>query len=121
MAEIHSSNIRFNMDNPTQARAWDYLQDRRGRYSYGQIVSEAIVYMIDHPDAVSKCVLDESDVERIADAVCKKMQITGPTMERKHKDSTVQNGMNNGQNREEIAHFDTLSDEMFSFADNLGE
>ena len=121
MAEIRSSNIRFNMDDPTQARAWVFLQDRRGQYSYGQIISEAIVFMIDHPDAVSKCILDESDVEKIADAVCKKMQISDLVVEKKQENNATHNNIDTGQKDAAVSHFDTLSDEMFSFADNLGE
>lgn len=40
-----SSNVRFDMDDPIQRRAWDLLQAKKGSVSYGKIIADALVNM----------------------------------------------------------------------------
>lgn len=45
--KYRSSNIRFNMSDSIQSRAWEYLQSQKGCASYGRLISEAIVKMME--------------------------------------------------------------------------
>ena len=44
MAANHkNTNVKFNMDDPVQASAYEYLQKHKGHKSYSRLISEAIV------------------------------------------------------------------------------
>ncbi len=47
------SNIKFNMDDPTQNSAYMYLQEQKGKQSYGKIVSEALAIMIEQKSGIT--------------------------------------------------------------------
>lgn len=45
MSNIHTTNLRFNMEKETQRRAWEYLQgmDKKQFKSYSQVIAVALV------------------------------------------------------------------------------
>lgn len=42
-AKYKNTNVKFNMDDPVQSGAYEYLQKYKGRKSYSRLISEAIV------------------------------------------------------------------------------
>lgn len=53
--EYRSSNVRFCMDDDNQRRTWEYLQSiTRKEGSYGKILSDAFVQILDGNHAISE-------------------------------------------------------------------
>ena len=40
--EYKNTNVKFNMADPMQAKAWKYLQEHKGTDSYAKIIAWAI-------------------------------------------------------------------------------
>lgn len=74
-AKYRNTNVKFNMDDPIQAEAWNYLQNHKGTDSYAKIIAKAISEAGRTSDkspenkdsALGK--ISESDVQKIADEV----------------------------------------------------
>ena len=57
--EYRSSNVRFCMDDENQRRTWEYLQSiTRKEGSYGKILSDAFVQVLDGNHAIEHCIID---------------------------------------------------------------
>lgn len=72
--EYRSSNVRFCMDDENQRRTWEYLQSiTRKEGSYGKILSDAFVQILDGNHAIEQEALQqnlsECVTEQIADCI----------------------------------------------------
>lgn len=58
--EYRSSNVRFCMDDENQRRTWEYLQSiTRKEGSYGKILSDAFVQILDGNHAIEQEALQQ--------------------------------------------------------------
>lgn len=73
--EYKNTNVKFNMTDPMQAKAWNYLQEHKGTESYAKIIAWAISEANRVNDGCSQDIritpvtIKESDVDRIAEKV----------------------------------------------------
>ena len=59
--EYRSSNVRFCMDDENQRRTWEYLQSiARKEGSYGKILSDAFVQILDGNHAIEQEALQQN-------------------------------------------------------------
>ena len=59
--EYRSSNVRFCMDDENQRRTWEYLQSiTRKEGSYGKILSDAFVQILDGNHAIEQEALQQN-------------------------------------------------------------
>ena len=112
-AEYHSINLRFNMLDPTQARAWDLLQNAKSTKTYAEHISEAIIqYYHNKPEEIC---LDEASIKCIADAICKRLNQTGIAVMNNTAMPKTQKKTDN------IAEIDEIPDAMLDFLESFGE
>ena len=68
--EYRSSNVRFCMDDENQRRTWEYLQSiTRKEGSYGKILSDAFVQILDGNHAIEQEALQQN----LSECVTEKM------------------------------------------------
>ena len=68
--EYRSSNVRFCMDDENQRRTWEYLQSiTRKEGSYGKILSDAFVQVLDGNHAIEQEALQQN----LSECVTEKM------------------------------------------------
>ena len=90
--EYKNTNVKFNMTDPMQAKAWNYLQEHKGTDSYAKIIAWAISEANRVNDGCSQDIritpvtIKESDVDRIAEKVADRLLDKGITL--KVSDST---------------------------------
>lgn len=84
--EYKNTNVKFNMADPIQAKAWNYLQEHKGIDSYAKIIawaiSEANNVSSGHSQDISKttATINESDIDRIAEMVADRILDKGITV-----------------------------------------
>ena len=77
--EYKNTNVKFNMTDPMQAKAWNYLQEHKGTESYAKIIAWAISEANRVNDGCSQDIritpvtIKESDVDRIAEKVADRL------------------------------------------------
>ena len=77
--EYKNTNVKFNMTDPMQAKAWNYLQEHKGNDSYAKIIAWAISEANRVNDGCSQDIritpvtIKESDVDRIAEKVADRL------------------------------------------------
>ena len=77
--EYKNTNVKFNMADPMQAKAWNYLQEHKGTDSYAKIIAWAISEANRVNDGCSQDIritpvtIKESDVDRIAEKVADRL------------------------------------------------
>ena len=77
--EYKNTNVKFNMTDPMQAKAWNYLQEHKGTDSYAKIIAWAISEANRVTDGCSQDIritpvtIKESDVDRIAEKVADRL------------------------------------------------
>ena len=77
--EYKNTNVKFNMTDPMQAKAWNYLQEHKGTDSYAKIIAWAISEANRVNDGCSQDIritpvtIKESDVDRIAEKVADRL------------------------------------------------
>lgn len=90
--EYKNTNVKFNMADPMQAKAWNYLQEHKGTESYAKIIAWAISEANRVNDGCSQdtsttpAAITESDIDRIAEKVADKFLDKGIAV--KERDST---------------------------------
>ena len=68
--EYRSSNVRFCMDDENQRRTWEYLQSiTRKEGSYGKILSDAFVQILDGNHAIEQEALQQNLSECVTDQI----------------------------------------------------
>ena len=68
--EYHSSNVRFCMDDENQRRTWEYLQSiTRKEGSYGKILSDAFVQILDGNYAIEQEALQRNDTDGVIEQI----------------------------------------------------
>lgn len=68
--EYRSSNVRFCMDNENQRRTWEYLQSiTRKEGSYGKILSDAFVQILDGNYAIEQEALQRNDTDGVIEQI----------------------------------------------------
>ena len=68
--EYRSSNVRFCMDDENQRRTWEYLQSiTRKEGSYGKIVSDAFVQILDGNYAIEQEALQRNDTDGVIEQI----------------------------------------------------
>lgn len=66
--EYRSSNVRFCMDDENQRRTWEYLQSiTRKEGSYGKILSDAFVQILDGNHAIEQGAFQQSNSECVTE------------------------------------------------------
>lgn len=66
--EYRSSNVRFCMDDEKQRRTWEYLQGiTRKEGSYGKILSDVFVQILDGNHAIEQGAFQQSNSERVTE------------------------------------------------------
>ena len=80
------TNVKFNISDPVQAEAYEYLKVHKGDRSYGKIISEAIMAIRneDHPSINHESVnpngqfsLKEDDITRLAKLIADNILLSG--------------------------------------------
>ena len=77
--EYKNTNVKFNITDPMQAKAWNYLQEHKGTDSYAKIIAWAISEANRVNDGCSQDIritpvtIKESDVDRIAEKVADRL------------------------------------------------
>ena len=77
--EYKNTNVKFNMTDSMQAKAWNYLQEHKGTDSYAKIIAWAISEANRVNDGCSRDIritpvtIKESDVDRIAEKVADRL------------------------------------------------
>ena len=68
--EYRSSNVRFCMDDENQRRTWEYLQNiTRKEGSYGKILSDAFVQILDGNYAIEQEALQRNDTDGVIEQI----------------------------------------------------
>lgn len=68
--EYRSSNVRFCMDDENQRRTWEYLQSiTRKEGSYGKILSDAFVQILDGNYAIEQEALQRNDTDGVIEQI----------------------------------------------------
>ena len=68
--EYRSSNVRFCMDDENQRRTWEYLQSiTRKEGSYGEILSDAFVQILDGNYAIEQEALQRNDTDGVIEQI----------------------------------------------------
>lgn len=68
--EYRSSNVRFCMDDENQRRTWEYLQSiTRKEGSYGKILSDAFVQILDGNYAIEQGALQRNDTDGVIEQI----------------------------------------------------
>ena len=68
--EYRSSNVRFCMDDDNQRRTWEYLQSiTRKEGSYGKILSDAFVQILDGNYAIEQEALQRNDTDGVIEQI----------------------------------------------------
>lgn len=68
--EYRSSNVRFCMDDENQRRTWEYLQSiTRKEGSYGKILSDAFVQILDGNYAIEHEALQRNDTDGVIEQI----------------------------------------------------
>lgn len=68
--EYRSSNVRFCMDDENQRRMWEYLQSiTRKEGSYGKILSDAFVQILDGNYAIEQEALQRNDTDGVIEQI----------------------------------------------------
>lgn len=68
--EYRSSNVRFCMDDGNQRRTWEYLQSiTRKEGSYGKILSDAFVQILDGNYAIEQEALQRNDTDGVIEQI----------------------------------------------------
>ena len=68
--EYRSSNVRFCMDDENQRRTWEYLQSiTRKEGSYGKILSDALVQILDGNYAIEQEALQRNDTDGVIEQI----------------------------------------------------
>lgn len=68
--EYRSSNVRFCMDDENQRRTWEYLQSiTRKEDSYGKILSDAFVQILDGNYAIEQEALQRNDTDGVIEQI----------------------------------------------------
>ena len=68
--EHRSSNVRFCMDDENQRRTWEYLQSiTRKEGSYGKILSDAFVQILDGNYAIEQEALQRNDTDGVIEQI----------------------------------------------------
>ena len=68
--EYRSSNVRFCMDDENQRRTWEYLQSiTRKEGSYGKILSDAFVQILDGNHAIEQEALQQNLSECVTEQI----------------------------------------------------
>ena len=68
--EYRSSNVRFCMDDKNQRRTWEYLQSiTRKEGSYGKILSDAFVQILDGNYAIEQEALQRNDTDGVIEQI----------------------------------------------------
>ena len=71
--EYRSSNVRFCMDDENQRRTWEYLQSiTRKEGSYGKILSDAFVQILDGNYAIEQEALQRNDTDGVIEQILSK-------------------------------------------------
>ena len=66
--EYRSSNVRFCMDDENQRRTWEYLQSiTRKEGSYGKILSDAFVQILDGNHAIEQGAFQQNNAECVTE------------------------------------------------------
>ena len=95
--EYRSSNVRFCMDDENQRRTWEYLQSiTRKEGSYGKILSDAFVQILDGNHAIEQEALQQNLSECVTEKMLS-MQLS--TLKREDRKSTRLNSSHNNQSR----------------------
>ena len=74
-----NTNVKFNVEDPIQMEAWNYLHSQKGTDSYAKIIARAIseankpTYEPVQPTYNVSAEISDSDVNRIADRVVDKL------------------------------------------------
>ena len=68
--EYRSSNVRFCMDDENQRRTWEYLQSiTRKEGSYGKILSDEFVQILDGNYAIEQEALQRNDTDGVIEQI----------------------------------------------------
>ena len=68
--EYRSSNVRFCMDDENQRRTWEYVQSiTRKEGSYGKILSDAFVQILDGNYAIEQEALQRNDTDGVIEQI----------------------------------------------------
>ena len=68
--EYRSSNVRFCIDDENQRRTWEYLQSiTRKEGSYGKILSDAFVQILDGNYAIEQEALQRNDTDGVIEQI----------------------------------------------------
>ena len=68
--DYRSSNVRFCMDDENQRRTWEYLQSiTRKEGSYGKILSDAFVQILDGNYAIEQEALQRNDTDGVIEQI----------------------------------------------------
>ena len=68
--EYRSSNVRFCMDDENQRRTWEYLQSiTRKEGSYGKILSDAFVQILEGNYAIEQEALQRNDTDGVIEQI----------------------------------------------------
>ena len=68
--EYRSSNVRFCMDDENQRRTWEYLQSiTRKEGSYGKILSDAFVQILDGNHAIEQEALQQNLTDGVIEQI----------------------------------------------------
>ena len=68
--EYRSSNVRFCMDDENQRRTWEYWQSiTRKEGSYGKILSDAFVQILDGNYAIEQEALQRNDTDGVIEQI----------------------------------------------------
>lgn len=108
--KYRSSNIRFNMEDPIQAQAWNILQSQKGTKSYGKIISQALTL-----DSNQKIIeISEKSAQLIAGNILNMLAKNGYVLEQEENSANFHNNsMYNESNNYNENYF---SSDMAEFA-----
>lgn len=101
--EYRSSNVRFCMDDKNQRRTWEYLQGiTRKEGSYGKILSDAFVQVLDGNHAIEQETFQQNNSECVTEQMLS-MQLS--TLKRElleEMESIYRNTSQSGDSRDDI-------------------
>ena len=130
--EYRSSNVRFCMDDENQRRTWEYLQSiTRKEGSYGKILSDAFVQILDGNYAIEQEALQRNDTDGVIEQILSTQlsMLKRELLEKMESmyDNTQHAASQTGTNRADIENEAAdvpetdMSDAMMSMALAMGE
>ena len=130
--EYRSSNVRFCMDDENQRRTWEYLQSiTRKEGSYGKILSDAFVQILDGNYAIEQEALQRNDTDGVIEQILSTQlsMLKRELLEKMESmyDNTQHAASQTGTNRADIEHEAAdvpetdMSDAMMTMALAMGD